>query len=64
MYTIRYQEHKLVVGPGQYDAKEEVNSKRKSSKKNIFSRAAKTTFTMEVMKRNKSQSPGPIYYVP
>ena len=46
MYIMSYQEHKLVVGPGQYDAKEEANSKRKSSKKNIFSRAAKTTFTM------------------
>ena len=53
-----------MLGPGAYNANEEMNSKRKTSKKNIFSRAAKTTFTMEVMKRNKSQSPGPIYYVP
>jgi len=34
-----------LIGPGQYNAKEEISSKRASSRKNIFSRAAKTTFT-------------------
>ena len=63
MYVVAYQENSL-IGPGEYRAQEDQSSRHKSSKKNIFSRAARATFTMEMMKLGKNKSPGPVYYVP
>jgi hypothetical protein len=35
---------KSFIGPGQYEIKEEMNSRRKSLKNNVFAMAAKRTF--------------------
>jgi len=53
---------KSLVGPGQYEVKEDMNSRRKSLKNNVFAMAAKRTFAEEAIKTSKT--PGPIYYIP
>jgi hypothetical protein len=44
-----------------YEVQDENSSRHRNPKRNVFSLAAKTTITEEVMK--KQRSPGPIYYV-
>ena len=51
-----------LVSPNHYEINDKFNSKNKSSKKNIFSMAAKKYFADDTIK--SSHSPGPMYYVP
>lgn len=61
MYDLNYSENSL-IGPGKYEPNKEASSKHRSSRKNVFAIAAKTTITEEAMKSRRS--PGPIYYIP
>jgi hypothetical protein len=50
-----------LVGPGQYEVKDNFNSRKKESVRNVFAMAAKKSIADEAIQR--SASPGPIYYV-